>query len=57
MGILRHSDVAVTRDSYIQRVPEKSFEAMEKLETEFAKPPKSVPAAKSVDVVLPASQA
>ena len=57
MGILRHSDVAVTRDSYIQRVPEKSFEAMEKLETEFAKPPKSVPAAKNVDVVLPASQA
>ncbi|MGB6776921.1 MAG: tyrosine-type recombinase/integrase [Terriglobales bacterium] len=57
MEILRHSDVAVTRDSYIKRVSAKSVEAMDRFEAELAKPPKSVPAAKSVDVVLPASQA
>lgn len=44
MEILRHSDVAVTRASYIK--------AMGKLEAEFAKPSKSAPAAKNVDVVL-----
>jgi len=59
MEILRHSDVAVTRASYIKRVSEKSAEAMGRLADEIAKPtkvthPKGKPT-KSVDVVLPAS--
>lgn len=45
MEILRHSDVSVTRGSYIKRVDEKSVEAMDRLEVELArkrKPVKSV---------------
>jgi len=38
--ILRHSDVKVTRASYIKRVDEKSVEAMERFEVELAKPKK-----------------
>jgi integrase len=59
MEILRHSDVAVTRASYIKRVSEKSVEGMDRLAAEIAKPtkvthPKGKPV-KSVDTVLPAS--
>ena len=36
--ILRHSDVSVTRASYIKRVDEKSVEAMDRLEAEIRKP-------------------
>jgi integrase len=36
--ILRHSDVKVTRDSYIKRVSEKGTEAMARLEVELRKP-------------------
>lgn len=42
--ILRHSDVSVTRASYIKRVNEKSVEAMERFETELRKPVRSVKA-------------
>ena len=46
--ILRHSDVAVTRASYIKRVSAKGAEAMDKLEAkleaELKKPVKSVKA-------------
>lgn len=35
--ILRHSDVKVTRASYIKIVPQKSIDAMERLEVELAK--------------------
>ena len=41
--ILRHSDVKVTRASYIKRVDEKSVEAMNRLEVELWKPARSVP--------------
>jgi integrase len=59
MEILRHSDVAVTRASYIKRVSDKSVEGMDRLAAEIAKPtkvthPEGKPA-KNVDVVLPAS--
>jgi integrase len=37
MEILRHSDVSVTRESYIKRVGEKSVEAMDKLEAGIRK--------------------
>jgi integrase len=37
MEILRHSDVSVTRGSYIKRVDEKSVEAMDKLEAGIRK--------------------
>jgi integrase len=60
MEILRHSDVKVTRDSYIKRVSEKAEEAMNKLAAEIAQPTKVTngqPTAKSVDVVLPVSVA
>jgi integrase len=40
--ILRHSDVKVTRNSYIKRVSEKSVEAMDRLEAEIRKPVQSV---------------
>ncbi|HTJ86030.1 MAG TPA: hypothetical protein VL349_02125 [Terriglobales bacterium] len=40
--ILRHSDVSVTRASYIKRVDEKSIEAMDRLESEIRKPVQSV---------------
>jgi hypothetical protein len=36
--ILRHSDVKVTRASYIKRVDEKSIEAMNRFEVELKKP-------------------
>ena len=58
MEILRHSDVAVTRASYIKRVSDKSVEGMDRLAAEIAKPTKVTkgkPIAKNVDVVLPAS--
>jgi integrase len=59
MEILRHSDIAVTRASYIKRVSEKSAEAMGKLADEIATPTKVThprgKLAKSVDVVLPVS--
>jgi integrase len=58
MEILRHSDVAVTRASYIKRVSDKSIEAMDRLADEIAEPtkvtnPKGKPP--SVDTVLPVS--
>jgi integrase len=61
MEILRHSDGAVTRASYIKRVSDKSVEGMDRLAAEIAKPtkithPEGKPA-KNVDVVLPASVA
>lgn len=40
--ILRHSDVSVTRASYIKRVDEKSVEAMDRLEAELRRPVHSV---------------
>jgi len=40
--ILRHSDVSVTRASYIKWVDEKSIEAMDRLESEIRKPVQSV---------------
>jgi integrase len=58
--ILRHSDVKVTRASYIKRVSEKSVDAMGRLEAELRKPAKSVPAtpkARRADVVVPFSMA
>jgi integrase len=45
--ILRHSDVSVTRGSYIKRVGEKATEAMGRFEVELAKPAKSVKAPKA----------
>jgi hypothetical protein len=53
--ILRHSDVAVTRASYIKRVDEKSVEAMDKFEAELRKPVQSVTAkgkTRKADTVL-----
>jgi integrase len=41
MEILRHSDVSVTRGSYIKRVNEKSVEAMGRFEAELRKPVQS----------------
>jgi integrase len=52
MEILRHSDVAVTRASYIKRVSAKGVEAMDKLEVALAKPVKGVKV--KTDTVLPA---
>jgi len=43
MEILRHSDVAVTRASYIKRVGQKSIDAMDRLEAEIRKPVKKGP--------------
>jgi len=43
MEILRHSDVAVTRASYIKRVNQKSIDAMDRLEAEIARPAKKAP--------------
>jgi len=40
--ILRHSDVSVTRASYIKRIDEKSVEAMDRFEAEVRKPVQSV---------------
>lgn len=58
--ILRHSDVSVTRASYIKRVDEKSVEAMERLETELRKPVQSVTAkgkTRKADTVVPVGMA
>ena len=44
--ILRHSDVSVTRRNYIKHVPEKSIEAMNRLEAEIRKPVKAVRSSK-----------
>jgi integrase len=57
MEILRHSDVKVTRDSYIKRVSEKAEEAMNRLADEIATPTKVTNGTKSVDMVLPVSVA
>jgi integrase len=43
MEILRHSDVSVTRASYIKRVGQKSIDAMDRLEAEIRKPVKKAP--------------
>lgn len=43
MEILRHSDVAVTRASYIKRVGQKSIDAMDRLEAEIRKPVRKGP--------------
>jgi integrase len=43
MEILRHSDVAVTRTSYVKRVGQKSIDAMDKLEAEIRKPVRKGP--------------
>ena len=55
MEILRHSDVSVSRASYIKRVSEKSIEAMGKLETELRKPVQAVRPKK--DSVVPVAMA
>ena len=62
MEILRHSDVGVTRASYIKRVDEKSVEAMDRLEAELRKPVQSATAAKKAkasraDAVVPVGMA
>jgi hypothetical protein len=53
--ILRHSDVKVTRASYIKRVDQKSVEAMERFEIECAKPAKRYQP--KADAVIPAGMA
>ena len=53
--ILRHSDVSVSRASYIKGVSEKSIEAMGKLETELRKPVQAVRPKK--DSVVPVAMA
>ncbi|PYV82742.1 MAG: hypothetical protein DMG93_10875 [Acidobacteria bacterium] len=60
--ILRHSDVKVTRASYIKRVDEKSVEAMNRLEVELGKPARSVPVmggskVTKTDAVVPVGKA
>jgi integrase len=58
--ILRHSDVSVTRASYIKRVDEKSVEAMDRLEAELRKPVASAPAkgkGRKADTVVPVGTA
>jgi integrase len=58
--ILRHSDVSVTRASYIKRVDEKSVEAMDKLEAELTrrKPVQSTKGkARKADAVVPVGTA
>jgi integrase len=58
MEILRHSDVGVTRASYIKRVDEKSVTAMGRLETELRKPVQSVKGkARKADAVVPVGMA
>jgi integrase len=58
--ILRHSDVSVTRASYIKRVDERSVEAMDRLEAEIRKPVQKTKSATAgsakaarVDAVVP----
>jgi integrase len=54
MEILRHSDVSVTRGSYIKRVNEKSVEAMGRFEAELRKPVQAVKSkARKADAVVP----
>ena len=56
--ILRHSDVSVTRASYIKRIDEKSVQAMDKLEAELRKPVRSVKGkARKADTVVPVGMA
>jgi integrase len=56
--ILRHSDVSVTRASYIKRVDEKSVEAMGRLEAEVRKPAQSVKGKnRKADTVVPVGMA
>jgi integrase len=56
--ILRHSDVSVTRASYIKRIDEKSVEAMDKFEAELRKPVQSVKGkARKADTVVPVGMA
>jgi integrase len=58
MEILRHSDVSVTRGSYIKRVNEKSVEAMDRLEAELRKPVQSVKGrGRKADAVVPVGMA
>jgi hypothetical protein len=58
MEILRHSDVSVTRGSYIKRVNEKSVEAMDRFEAELRKPVQSVKGkARKADAVVPVGMA
>jgi integrase len=54
--ILLHSDVSVTRASYIKRVNEKSVEAMDRFEAELRKPVQSVKVkdkGRKADAVVP----
>lgn len=59
--ILRHSDVSVTRASYIKRVDEKSVEAMDRLEAELRKPvqkeKRAIANPPKADVVVPVGMA
>lgn len=56
--ILRHSDVAVPRASYIKRINENSVEAMERLEAELRKPVHPVRGkAQKADAVVPVGMA
>ena len=59
--ILRHSDVKVTRASYIKRVDAKSIEAMDRFEVELRKPVQSVPvkggSKATTDAVVPVGMA
>lgn len=57
MEILRHSDVSVTRGSYIKRVNEKSVEAMDRLEAGIRKSAKKGVKSVKTDVVVPAGVA
>jgi integrase len=57
MEILRHSDVAVTRASYIKRIDEKSVEAMDRFEAELRKPVQSVKGKSRKDTVVPVGMA
>jgi integrase len=53
--ILRHSDVKVTRASYIKVVPQKSVDAMNRFEVELAKPAKNGKGFQpKADAVIPA---
>lgn len=56
--ILRHSDVSVTRASYIKRIDEKSVEAMDRFEAELRKPVQSVKGkTRKADTVVPVGMA
>lgn len=56
MEILRHSDVSVTRHSYIKRVSERGTEAMDRFEAEIRKPLVKAKTTKT-DTVVPAGVA